>query len=71
MSYLKGLLISWWWILRGKPMLTYHGFHCGCCGKWWDLDYYVPDYDPEDDRDMFSHLGVCPKGKGCWGGGGY
>jgi len=38
------MLPKLWWIIRGKPMQYYDGFHCGCCGKWIMQRMVVPDY---------------------------
>lgn len=25
------------WLWDGKPVVTYPGYHCGCCGAWtWE-----------------------------------
>lgn len=46
------------WIRLGKPMITYEGYHCGCCGTWVDEQFKIPTYKstgtPMDDR-----LGIC------------
>jgi len=32
------------WIKKGKPMINYNGFHCGCCGKYVKEKFSVPTY---------------------------
>ena len=32
------------WIFDGKPMVTYNGFNCGCCGKWITQKIEIPEY---------------------------
>ena len=37
--------LSWlWWVIRGKPMVWYDGYNCGCCGKWVNRPMNVRDY---------------------------
>ena len=36
-SYLK-------WLWKGKPVITYDGFNCGCCGEWIYEKYTIPTY---------------------------
>jgi len=55
-------LIAWFkWILKGKPMIHYKGFHCGCCGSWTWLDFSVPQYKSDDFYDTW---GLCDNCKG-------
>jgi len=51
------------WRLNGKPMLKYEGFHCGCCGKWWDIPFEIPEY--KSCGSWWDGWGLCPEGKGC------
>lgn len=32
------------WVLKGKPMVHYNGFHCGVCGKWVNDPFEIPEY---------------------------
>jgi hypothetical protein len=55
-------LIKWLlWVLKGKPMIHHTGYNCGCCGKWYDEEFDVPEHKD----DWFSYWGLCPEGKGC------
>jgi hypothetical protein len=57
MKMIKWLL----WLLKGKPAIHLKGYFCGCCGKWYDEDFDVPEYEV----NWFSNFGLCPDGKGC------
>ncbi len=46
-----------WWILCGKPMLSYSGFHCGICGKWFDEPFSIPDY--QSSGEWVDSWGLC------------
>lgn len=36
-------MFSWlFWLVRGKPLIHYAGYHCGCCGKWVEEAFTVP-----------------------------
>lgn len=51
------------WYLRGKPMISYPGYHCGCCGRWINKSFEIPEYDsvgPDGDT-----WGLCPDNTGC------
>ena len=38
-------MIRWLkWIIKGKPVLQYSGFNCGCCGKWVNRPFSVREY---------------------------
>lgn len=53
------------WIMDGKPMIQYSGFHCGCCGKWWAIPFEVAEY--ESGGEWWDGWGVCPAEEGsCW-----
>jgi hypothetical protein len=70
-------IIKWFiWVLRGKPTITYPGYNCGCCGKWWDETYRVPHYELKESiiikkgdslkNEVWGDTwGLCHKGKGC------
>lgn len=46
------------WLARGKPVVSYPGFHCGICGRWVWEDFDVPEYlSAGKDSDTW---GVCP-----------
>jgi hypothetical protein len=51
------------WLLKGKPMVHYTGFNCGCCGAWYDKEYDIPEY--KSFGFQFDTWGLCPKGYGC------
>lgn len=38
-------------------MLKYPGFHCGCCGKWVDEAFEIPEYQSADP--WWDTWGLC------------
>jgi hypothetical protein len=56
LSYIK-------WLLKGKPTVKYEGFHCGCCGRWNDIEVEIPEYLSEGK--WWDTWGICPIGEGC------
>lgn len=50
------------WYFQGKPMLSYPGYRCGCCGKWINEPFEIPTY--ESCGEYWDGWGTCP-GKGC------
>ena len=50
------------WLLNGKPMKTYSGYNCGCCGKWHDNLFQIPEYQSYGWQS--DTWGLCPNG-GC------
>lgn len=57
-------MLNWLkWILRGRPMIKYSGFHCGCCGKWWEIPFEIPEY--ASAGEWWDTWRVCPEGNGC------
>lgn len=51
------------WVDRCKPMVKHKGFYCGCCGRWWNESFEVPDFL---SMGSWNTWGLCPEGKGCW-----
>jgi hypothetical protein len=51
------------WLLKGKPMIHYKGYNCGCCGKGWMIPFDVPEY--QSAGSWGDTWGLCPNGKGC------
>lgn len=52
-------LLNWIkWIFKGKPMVEYNGFNCGCCGKWVRKNFQVPKYLADRWGDTW---GLCEK----------
>ena len=45
------------WILEGRPMVQYKGFHCGICGKYIDKQFSIPKY--ESDGEWWDTWGLC------------
>ena len=45
------------WLLRGKPMLKYEGYHCGCCGRWVKEQFEIPTY--RSDGRFADTIGLC------------
>jgi len=33
------------WLFSGRKTIDYPGYHCGCCGKWVDKPFSIPEYD--------------------------
>jgi hypothetical protein len=40
------------WIFRGKPTITYSGYNCGCCGKWYDEIHVHKNYYTKENIDL-------------------
>lgn len=51
------------WILKGKPMITYPGYNCGCCGKWIEEEFSIPEYKSEGE--YWDTIGLCKDQKVC------
>lgn len=51
-SYLK-------WLRQGKPIITYGGFNCGCCGEWIYEKYTIPTY--KSCGRWWDTWGLCDK----------
>lgn len=51
--------LSGWivWIFRGKPMIQYSGYHCGCCGTWHAEPFEIPEYSSAGS--WWDGWGVC------------
>ena len=51
-------LISWLtWKLKGCPVITYHGYHCGLCGKWVKEQFSIPTY--KSSGKWWDTWGLC------------
>lgn len=48
--------------LFNKTYVTYPGYNCGCCGRWWDKEFKVPTYKA---NKFWNTWGLCPEEKGC------
>lgn len=47
------------WVLKGKPMIKYRGYNCGCCGAWVEEEFEIPTYKSiGSDLDTW---GLCDK----------
>lgn len=64
---MKRLFRKLLWIYRGRPMLHYKGFMCGCCGKWNDEPFDMPKY--QSCGEWWDTIGVCRNGCPREGGG--
>lgn len=53
--------LKWW--LKGKPMIHYTGYNCGCCGKRWAIPFDIPEY--QSVGEWLDTWGCCPEGRGC------
>jgi len=51
------------WLWRGKPMIHYDGFNCGCCGQWHSIPFDVPEYKSEGE--WWDTWGLCPPDDPC------
>ena len=51
------------WLWKGKPMLHYEGFHCGCCGRWHSIPFEIPEY--ESSGEWWDTWGICPENDPC------
>ena len=51
------------WKRDGRPMVHYDGFQCGCCGRWHDIPFEIPQY--ESVGEWWDTVGLCPEGTGC------
>jgi hypothetical protein len=51
------------WIWNGNPTIKYPGYHCGCCGEYWDIPFEIATY--KSAGKWWDTWGLCPKGKGC------
>lgn len=58
-----GFLLYISWRIRGKPMVSYPGFNCGLCGKWWSIPFEVRDY--KNMGFQYESWGMCPDNQGC------
>ena len=52
------------WIIAGKPTVDYLGFHCGCCGKWVNELFAIPEYQSSGRWwDTWGLCNECKKGE--------
>jgi len=51
---------EWRWRRSGRPTITYDGFHCGCCGRWWGIPFEVRTIDSAGR--WWDTWGLCPNG---------
>ena len=51
------------WLLKKKPLISYSGYNCGCCGKWYNKPFKVPKYISEGE--WWDTIGICKNGEGC------
>jgi len=68
-NWIRNLIAKIKWVIQGKLMINYLGFHCGCCGRWWSIPFEVPTY--ESCGEWWDTWGLCLEGKGCWRGQGF
>jgi len=47
------------WIIKGRPYITYPGYHCGLCGKWTYISFTIPKY--KSDGEWLDTWGICKK----------
>lgn len=47
-----------YWLTHGKKVLTYSGYHCGCCGRWTEKKFSIPTY--KSDGSYWDTIGLCP-----------
>lgn len=53
------------WLWNGKPVITYPGHCCGCCGTWMWEEFTIPTY--KSGGEWWNTWGLCPEGTGCRG----
>jgi hypothetical protein len=51
------------WFFRGRKMIHYSGYNCGCCGTWVKDPFSIPEYKSISERD--DTWGICKRGTGC------
>jgi hypothetical protein len=49
------------WVLKGKPVIDYQGFNCGCCGAWVGAKFQLPSY--KSCGVWWDTWGLCDKCK--------
>ena len=47
------------WLIKGKPYLTYPGFHCGLCGIYVKQKFTIPVY--KSLGKWWDTWGICPR----------
>ena len=47
------------WLRNGKPIITYQGHHCGCCGAWTDEEFTVLAH--KSCGEWGDTWGLCPQ----------
>jgi len=50
------------WLIKGKPVVNYQGFNCGCCGEWIYENYSIPTY--QSCGEWGDTWGLCDNCKG-------
>lgn len=52
------------WIIKGRLIIYYLGFNCGCCGKWVKEPFSIPEYRSSGEWwDTWGLCNECQKGK--------
>jgi len=51
------------WIIKGRKIIHYSGFCCGCCGKWNAIPFDIPEY--KSSGDWWDTWGLCPTNNPC------
>ena len=64
--FIRFIILYLGWLLMHKPVIHYEGYHCGCCGRWHDIPFDVPEY--KTCGEWWDTWGMCPDGDGCMEG---
>ncbi len=51
------------WLINGKPMIKYSGYTCGCCGKFREDPFEIPEYD--SNGEYWDTIGLCSDKYNC------
>jgi hypothetical protein len=54
--------IAWLW--KGKPVVIYNGYNCGCCGRWIEEKFSIPTYQSVDRYS--DTIGLCKNQEDCF-----
>lgn len=45
------------WVIKGRPYITYEGYHCGLCRKWMVASFAIREY--ESEGEWMDTWGIC------------
>lgn len=61
MCKIKNLFYYLKWVKNRKPIITYNGFHCGCCGEYITEKFEIAAY--KSNGEWCDTWGLCKKCK--------